>query len=254
MSTDDCPLIQAAIDMSKVMKRSCLSHAGHTEMPMGGSCLHEMKLVEYQNSIDTMSYKQLKTELSTLETLMTQVNRAARRNPPQVWHAEELEHRRKKQRFDLLKETLEVPTDPTVNGSRKTFEALESCYPHLETLRSLGKKSRLAVHIKILDEICTEWPQHTAIHAKILDEIADGNGAKAIASHARELAIESLIESRQLTADQVQKARVQEKAQSAKPQLNFQPSPEFPTLAREIAMGTRFKKGSISKGSNSCPA
>ena len=198
-----------------------------------------------------MSYKQLKTELSTLETLMTQVNHAARRNPPQVWHAEELEHRRKKQRFDLLKETLEVPTQ---HGSRRTFEALESCYPHLETLQSLGKKSRLAVHIKILDEICTEWPQHTAIHAQILDEIADGNGAKAIASHARELAIESLIESRQLTADQVQKARVQEKAQSAKPQLNFQPWPEFPTLAREIAMGTRFRKGSISKGSNSCPA
>ena len=242
MSTDDCPLMQAAIDLSKVMKRSCLSHAGHTEMPMGGSCLHEMKLVEYQNSIDTMSYKQLKTELSTLETLMTQVIQSTQRDT------------RKKQRFDLLKETLEVPTDPTVNGSRKTFEAMESCYPHLETLRSLGKKSRLAVHIKILDEICTEWPQHTAIHAKILDEIADGNGAKAIASHARELAIESLIESRQLTADQVQKARVQEKAQSAKPQLNFQPSPEFPTLAGEIAMGTRFKKGSISKGSNSCPA
>jgi hypothetical protein len=236
MSTDDCPLIQAAIDMSKVMKRSCLSHAGHTEMPMGGSCLHEMKLVEYQNSIDTMSYKQLKTELSTLETLMTQVIQSTQRDT------------RKKQRFDLLKETLEVPTDPTVNGSRKTFEAMESCYPHLETLRSLGKKSRLAVHIKILDEICTEWPQHTAIHAKILDEIADGNGAKAIASHARELAIESLIESRQLTADQVQKARVQEKAQSAKPQLNFQQA-EF-----EIAMGKRFRKGSISKGSNSCPA
>ena len=233
MSTDD---------LSKVMKRSCLSHAGHTEMPMGGSCLHEMKLVEYQNSIDTMSYKQLKTELSTLETLMTQVIQSTQRDT------------RKKQRFDLLKETLEVPTDPTVNGSRKTFEAMESCYPHLETLRSLGKKSRLAVHIKILDEICTEWPQHTAIHAKILDEIADGNGAKAIASHARELAIESLIESRQLTADQVQKARVQDKAQSAKPQLNFQPWPEFPTLAREIAMGKRFRKDSISKGSNSCPA
>ena len=234
MSTDDCPLcarlVHSVTQPCPLIRQAGLTEmrqAGLTEMPTGGSCLHEMKLVEYQTSIDTMSYKQLKTELSTLETLMTQVNRAARRNPPQVWHAEELEHRRKKQRFDLLKETLEVPTDPTVNGSRKTFEAMESCYPHLETLRSLGKKSRLAVHIKILDEICTEWPQHTAIHAQILDEIADGNGAKAIASHARELAIESLIESRQLTADQVQKARVQDKAQSAKPQLNFQPWPEF---------------------------
>ena len=102
---------------------------------------------------------------------------------------------------------------------------MESCYPHLETLASLGKKSRLAVHIKILDEICTEWPKSTALHAELLDEIANANGAKAIASHARELAIESLIGSRQLTAAQVQKARVQER-------LNQQN--EF-----EIAMGKR---------------
>ena len=89
-------------------------------------------------------------------------------------------------------------------------------WKHLRNLRLL-EKGRLAIHIKILDEICLDKimddikKKSTALHAELLDEIANANGAKAIASHARELAIESLIGSRQLTAAQVHKAWVQER-------------------------------------------
>ena len=130
-------------------------------------------------------------------------------------HAEQKEEaadRMRKRRFDLLRE---VPT----RGSWRTLEALESC--DLETLEELEahlrKKSRLSIHIRILDEICLDKilddikKKSTALHAELLDEIANANGAKAIASKARELAIESLIGSRQLTAAQVHKAWVQER-------------------------------------------
>ena len=110
------------------------------------SCLQKMQLPEYQKMISIMSYRQLHTELSTLESLKTQVMKkqeADEANNRELHAAlkkedEELEdQRRRKRQFNRLKETLEAPTQ---HGSRRTFEALESCCPDLETLASLGKK------------------------------------------------------------------------------------------------------------------
>lgn len=177
----------------------------------------------WHDKLGRMSTSQIKDEISTLEAIRSIFLRAAEkkeaedsnRNPiPLPVHAEqeEVADRMRKRRFDLLRE---VPT----RGSWRTLEALESC--DLETLEELEahlrKKSRLAIHIRILDEICLDKilddikKKSTALHAELLDDIANANGAKAIASKARELAIESLIGSRQLTAAQVHKAWVQER-------------------------------------------
>ena len=168
------------------------------------SFLVTMRLPEYQSTIATMGYRQLHTELSTLESLKTQVMKkqeADEANNRELHAAlkkegEELEDQnRKKRQFNRLKEILEAPTQHgriATSPSLETIEALESSFPDLETLASLNKKSRLAVHVKILDEICTQWPKSTAVHHKILDEIAAYHkmakvdcSAKAIASRAR---------------------------------------------------------------------
>jgi hypothetical protein len=166
------------------------------------SLLNAMRLPEYQSTIATMSYRQLHTELIQLESLKTQVMKkqeADEANNGELHAAlkkegEELEDQnRKKRQFNRLKETLEAPTQHgRIAPSLETIEALESSFPDLETLASLNKKSRLAVHVKILDEICTQWPKSTAVHVKILDEIAAYHtmakvdcSAKAIASRAR---------------------------------------------------------------------
>jgi len=172
------------------------------------SCLQ--KLPEYKRMISVMSDSQLRTELSTLETLKTQVLKKQEDEAAsnRELHAalkkegEELEdQRRKKRQFIRLKETVEGPTQhgrigPSWPSTQNAIEALESSFPELETLASLKKKGRHEVHAKILDEIRTAWPKSTAMHAKILDEItaaraqelATESRAKAIASRARELA------------------------------------------------------------------
>jgi hypothetical protein len=156
------------------------------------SCLQKMQLPEYQRMIPIMSYRQLHTELSTLESLTTQVmkkQKADEANNRELHAAlkkegEELEdQRRKKRQFDRLKETLEAPTQHgRIAASLATIEALESSFPDLETLASLKKKGRRAVN--------TDVKQMST--CKILDEITACHGAKAIASRARELAFESL--------------------------------------------------------------
>ena len=166
------------------------------------SFLVKMKLTEYKRMISVMSDSQLRTEMKTLETLKTQVmqqqedeaanNRELHADSKQE-HEELEDQRRKKRQFIRLKETVEAPTQHgRIAPSPATIEALESSFPDLETLASLNKKSRLAVHVKILDEICTQWPKSTAVHVKILDEIAAYHtmakvdcSAKAIASRAR---------------------------------------------------------------------
>jgi hypothetical protein len=168
------------------------------------SFLVKMKLTEYERMISVMSDSQLRTEMKTLETLKTQVMQQQEDEAAnnRELHAalkkegEELEDQnRKKRQFNRLKEILEAPTQHgriATSPSLETIEALESSFPDLETLASLNKKSRLAVHVKILDEICTQWPKSTAVHHKILDEIAAYHkmakvdcSAKAIASRAR---------------------------------------------------------------------
>ena len=193
-----------------------MSLMANQDVERGHSHLRNMRLPEYQSTIATMSNRQLHTELSTLESLKTQVMKkqeADEANNGELHAAlkkegEELEDQnRKKRQFNRLKETLEAPTQHgRIAPSLETIEALESSFPNLETLASLKKKGRLAVHAKILDEICTAWPQSTALHAKIVDEIIAFHGAKAIASRARELAIESL----------AAKARVQERLRQQK--------------------------------------
>ena len=195
-----------------------MSLMANQDVERGHSHLRNMRLPEYQSTIATMSYRQLHTELSTLESLKTQVMKkqeADEANNRELHAAlkkegEELEDQnRKKRQFNRLKETLEAPTQHgriATSPSLETIEALESSFPDLETLASLKKKGRHAVHAKILDEICTAWPKSTALHAKILDEITACHGAKAIASRARELAIESL----------AAKARVQERLRQQK--------------------------------------
>jgi hypothetical protein len=168
------------------------------------SFLVKMKLTEYKRMISVMSDSQLRMEMKTLETLKTQVMQQQEDEAAnnRELHAalkkegEELEDQnRKKRQFNRLKEILEAPTQHgriATSPSLETIEALESSFPDLETLASLNKKSRLAVHVKILDEICTQWPKSTAVHVKILDEIAAYHkmakvdcSAKAIASRAR---------------------------------------------------------------------
>ena len=181
-----------------------MSPMASQDVERGHSHLRKMRLPEYQSMIATMSYRQLHTELSTLESLKTQVMKkqeADEANNRELHAAlkkegEELEDQnRKKRQFNRLKEILEAPTQHgriATSPSLETIEALESSFPDLETLASLNKKSRLAVHVKILDEICTQWPKSTAVHHKILDEIAAYHkmakvdcSAKAIASRAR---------------------------------------------------------------------
>ena len=116
------------------------------------SLLNAMRLPEYQSTIATMSYRQLHTELSTLESLKTQVMKkqeADEANNRELHAAlkkegEELEdQRRKKRQFNRLKETLEAPTQHgriATSPSLETIEALESSFPDLETLASLNQK------------------------------------------------------------------------------------------------------------------
>ena len=156
------------------------------------SCLQKMQLPEYQKMISIMSYRQLHTELSTLESLKTQVMKkqeADEANNRELHAAlkkegEELEdQRRKKRQFNRLKETLEAPTQHgRIGPSLATVEALESSFPDLETLASLKQKGRHAVNTDVKQMSTCE----------ILDEITACHDAKAIASRARELAIESL--------------------------------------------------------------
>ena len=143
------------------------------------SLLNAMRLPEYQSTIATMSYRQLHTELIQLESLKTQVMKkqeADEANNRELHAAlkkegEELEDQnRKKRQFNRLKEILEAPTQHGIiatSPSLETIEALESSFPDLETLASLNKKSRLAVHVKILDEICTQWPKSTAVQRQL---------------------------------------------------------------------------------------
>ena len=103
--------------------------------------------------ISVMSDSQLRTELSTLETLKTQVlkkqeDEAAsnRELHAALKEGEELEdQRRKKWQFIRLKETVEGPTQhgrigPSWPSTQNAIEALESSFPDLETLASLNKK------------------------------------------------------------------------------------------------------------------
>ena len=118
------------------------------------SFLVKMKLTEYKRMISVMSDSQLRTELSTLETLKTQVLKKQEDEAAnnRELHAalkkegEELEdQRRKKRQFIRLKETVEGPTQhgrigPSWPSTQNAIEALESSFPELETLASLKKR------------------------------------------------------------------------------------------------------------------